>query len=371
MKTVAFIPSNIFLLNDALFDANLARDNVLKPFSDLKRHLEKNGFYVATADILIKESKIPEYVVVMKLDFSLGYLLKLIKLNSRIKIIYLQTEEESMSCFSNKNFLTSGKLFDVILTWRTDLSSNKIIHQFYPNPTRTLDRSNLNLKRSVFLSLIASNKNGGLDTLYKYRFNTFKVLNQHIPNCQLAGFGWDNKDLESQGINYIGELDNKYTYLSNCIFNLVIENSIECGGISEKIIDSLTAGCIPIYKGSPNVHDYIPKECFIDLRNFSTLEELSLFLLRISEEEICNMQQEIEKFLESSNYHLFTEKVFIKNVNRAIRKASAINKIRKPFRYKMEILRIKFKNRKLTRSKNFWANLITSPWFILKKSNRK
>ena len=46
--------------------------------------------------------------------------------------------------------------------------------------------------------------------------------------------------------------DNKRTYLRNFKFNLCPENSNSEGYVTEKIFDSILAGCIPIYWGSNN-----------------------------------------------------------------------------------------------------------------------
>ena len=46
------------------------------------------------------------------------------------------------------------------------------------------------------------------------------------------------------------------------------------GWINEKLFDAFLVGTVPIYRGAPDVHDYIPDDCFIDARRFETCEEL-------------------------------------------------------------------------------------------------
>ena len=51
--------------------------------------------------------------------------------------------------------------------------------------------------------------------------------------------------------------------------------------VSEKIFDCFAAGNVPIYWGASNVTDYIPEDCFIDMRSFSSFEELYQFFYLI------------------------------------------------------------------------------------------
>jgi len=64
----------------------------------------------------------------------------------------------------------------------------------------------------------------------------------------------------------------------NYRFAVCYENTALAGYISEKIFDCFAAGCVPIYLGEPEISRFIPKECFIDRREFSTDEELYSFI---------------------------------------------------------------------------------------------
>ncbi|WP_226896450.1 glycosyltransferase family 10 domain-containing protein [Poseidonibacter ostreae] len=57
------------------------------------------------------------------------------------------------------------------------------------------------------------------------------------------------------------------------------------GYITEKIFDSFFAGCVPVYLGADNITEHIPKECFIDKREFDTYEKLYKYLKNMSDEE--------------------------------------------------------------------------------------
>lgn len=67
----------------------------------------------------------------------------------------------------------------------------------------------------------------------------------------------------------------KIVVLKNYRFSMCYENTItEPGYISEKIFGCFAAGCVPVYLGATNVEVYIPKDCFIDRRDFNSNEEM-------------------------------------------------------------------------------------------------
>ncbi len=49
---------------------------------------------------------------------------------------------------------------------------------------------------------------------------------------------------------------------------LCIENMAMPGYVTEKIIDCIVAGVVPVYSGAPNVSWYIPRECYLDAEGF-------------------------------------------------------------------------------------------------------
>lgn len=68
-------------------------------------------------------------------------------------------------------------------------------------------------------------------------------------------------------------------------FALCFENIEFPGYVTEKIIDCLVAGLVPIYWGAPDIQDFVPADCFIDARKFKSLDDLESFLESVSETE--------------------------------------------------------------------------------------
>jgi hypothetical protein len=63
-------------------------------------------------------------------------------------------------------------------------------------------------------------------------------------------------------------------------FDLAFENSISTDYVTEKFFDPLTAGCVPVYRGAPNIADFAPGErCYIDAADFHGPRELAEYLL--------------------------------------------------------------------------------------------
>ncbi len=89
---------------------------------------------------------------------------------------------------------------------------------------------------------------------------------------QLSSF---SKEFDVYGVNWQGlkswkgmTKTNK-ALLGQYKFAICYENTgDELGFITERIFNSLFARNVPVYLGAPNIHDYVPKDCFIDARDF-------------------------------------------------------------------------------------------------------
>jgi len=137
----------------------------------------------------------------------------------------------------------------------------------------------------------------------------------------LYGRGWNKKmfmvsksDHKAALSCYKGSCEDKVATLSNYRYAICFENTIFPGYITEKIFDCFYAGCVPIYFGAPDICDYIPKECFIDFRDFSDYPALTDFLARLGSKEYESYRQSAAVFLESEKFHSFSQDYFAKNL---------------------------------------------------------
>jgi hypothetical protein len=88
-------------------------------------------------------------------------------------------------------------------------------------------------------------------------------------------------------------------------FALCYENMAMSGYITEKIFDALFSECIPIYWGAPDVSDFIPADCFVDRRQFSTCAEAIEHCIVMPDSDREAHRAAIGRFLKSKSFRRF------------------------------------------------------------------
>lgn len=87
----------------------------------------------------------------------------------------------------------------------------------------------------------------------------------------------------------------KLNLLSKYKFNLCFENAYHeiwsWDYITEKITDCFKAKCVPVYYGCYNIQDRIPKELYIDYRDFHSHDNLVEYMKSITEEQYIEMTE--------------------------------------------------------------------------------
>ncbi len=63
-------------------------------------------------------------------------------------------------------------------------------------------------------------------------------------------------------------LTDKLSFLRDFRFNLAFENTSSCGYVTEKLVEPLLTGCIPIYWGAPDVGSEFNPGCMINVAEF-------------------------------------------------------------------------------------------------------
>ncbi len=113
--------------------------------------------------------------------------------------------------------------------------------------------------------------------------------------------------------NYRGPcpVSQKLSMLKQYRYNLCFENTndpvLSAGYVTEKILDCLETRTIPIYLGASNIEQYIPPECFIDLRNFADYQALDTYIRSVSEAKYQSYINHIDKFVCSGGLRMFSE----------------------------------------------------------------
>ena len=132
-------------------------------------------------------------------------------------------------------------------------------------------------------------------TKLRYRFGVARFTLASKGSFSLKGV---LSDLLTNYPNVVGKIVDKHTVLVNSKFSLVIENSSDY--ISEKLLDSLIDGCIPIYVG-PSFEGTALNEDLV-IRFESVAIDLINHLETMSVEVIKKKLIAIESFIESQKF---------------------------------------------------------------------
>lgn len=100
--------------------------------------------------------------------------------------------------------------------------------------------------------------------------------------------------------------DNKTVTIAWYKFSICFENMCFPGYITEKIIDCFVAGTIPIYLGAPDIAEWVPRDAFVDRRDFDSWDSLHSYLDEMSEADALRMITAGRDFLNSPQGNRFS-----------------------------------------------------------------
>jgi hypothetical protein len=351
---------------DRLFDVSLEErcggDNILAPYTYLRGWLKDRGVRVHTADQLLRGKKrskknihisfgmwdryrklAKERDVILSAFFAFegpiiqpGMYRKLASVQNYVKRIYSFSDSESLKPFLRRPL--------ALRPFRIPQSFSRVREELWSRPYRGfLVMINANRLPCVFVN-----------ELYTERVRAVEFFSR-TGEIDLYGIGWDgppyrpfrwrwpgtaqrvlrrcqhywecvrpNPLLRAARSVWRGPTLNKGETLAKYTFSLVFDNQILKGWITEKIFDCFFCGTIPIYWGASDVQDYIPQECFIDMRRFSGYAELRTYLKSLSAREIQTYQEEARAFVESPRFHPFTKEAFAELIGSIIEEDAGI-----------------------------------------------
>ncbi len=199
------------------------------------------------------------------------------------------------------------KQFKRIYTWDDDKVDNKRFYKFY-FPVFQPMRSDLPAfdKRKLLTQISIKNLSQHPQELYSAQEKIIQYFqDKPAGEFEFYGSGWGTEK------HYLGAPEDKHAVLQNYKFSVCFENMRDVKGyITEKIFDCFAVGTIPIYWGASNISDYIPKDCFIDMRDFKNFEDVLTHIRSIDAKTFDTYQQNIRTFLESDKAKLFSEDLF-------------------------------------------------------------
>lgn len=232
-------------------------------------------------------------------------------------------------------------------TWDSELLNDpRSVRLFYPNKIEVNGDIDFG-DRDLFCVLIASNKALAVSderSQYEERVKIINWYERNAPNdFHLFGAGWDRPAALSGRLGRIynqiqkfirrfrhsnspfktwrGRVENKMEVLKRARFCIAHENARDLSGyITEKLFDCFRAGCVPVYVGPKEIHNYIPEGCFIDGRKFNNTAELDSFLRFIDDANYKKYQDKFFAFLASEEAKQFSQDNFVDNIVKHILK---------------------------------------------------
>jgi hypothetical protein len=108
-----------------------------------------------------------------------------------------------------------------------------------------------------------------------------------------------------------GTAGSKSRTFSQYRFALCFENSVLKGWMTEKLFDSFFAGTIPVYWGAPDVYDWVPADCFIDMTRFRDFAELRRFLHALTKADEDRYREAARAYLASDRFTPFRLRTWV------------------------------------------------------------
>lgn len=310
MYKIGVVPSNDYDRDNKIFDNVLhsSYNSLLRKF----RNNNKSSYVIHTIDRFYKDFSELSLIIFLGKDWLVHYKM----VTHRIPSIYIAQESPIIEMLhSTDNLLKYSNFFSYIMTWNTSLQGSK---NFIPFNYTTSIKDFLKLPDEVdyrskkLLTQVSSNiVLGSTNELYSLRkkLNIQSGIKLGI-DYDFYGRDWDGKTCSS----YRGSVSDKLATLSNYRFVYTIENCITDNGyVSEKILDAFAARTVPIYYGASNITQFIPKNCFIDYRDFNDLDELLDFIREMSFDEYYQYLTNIEKF-----FSIVDNPFLVENMNDSI-----------------------------------------------------
>jgi hypothetical protein len=324
---------NHFFANDEIFNAGnpvLNQNNQLEPYRRLKEAFARRGYELRTQDFhspaasdVVLYADMPK-ALPRAVDAAKSYLL----IFETQLIVPANWKERSHARFKK------------IFTWSEEKirEDRRYVKFNFPQPM-PWPESEVGFEPRTKLCCLISGGKLSLHPkeLYSERIRWIKWFEKNHPqDFDLFGSGWERMwmtgPLWIRAINKLpiwrrilyppfksnrGRIADKFEVMENYKFAICLENARDIEGyITEKIFDCFFAGCITLYWGAPDIADKIPADCFIDLRKFSSKEQVYELMSRMSQHEFEGYQQRIRAYLKSPKFKPFTSEFFAETIVR-------------------------------------------------------
>ena len=235
---------------------------------------------------------------------------------------YLPNPNAQLTKGTSASQIIESEEFEVLFTLKNWLDRTILVSLIASNKVSSTTNNNYGLRRNLAYSFTRSALNiyGDLwDAKFlkkldhRLRVAIHAIRNRTFPN-PFSVYGSFFRSYK----NFIGQIENKQSFVKNSKFSLIVENSND--SVSEKLFDALINGSIPIYYG-PQLNNMGIPGYKISLDGNKPTKYLEENISNISNDEIANYLEEIKKFLKSESFlENWTEENVYKKIIEKIQK---------------------------------------------------
>lgn len=150
----------------------------------------------------------------------------------------------------------NNKLFDFVFTYDTELIERGENFLYYPHGRCWINGEPTTEEKTKLCSIIASSKNFTAGHQLRH-----SIIQQQFKNVDVYGYGYN-------------PVENKRDALDAYYFSITIENSIQSGYWTEKIVDCFATKTIPIFWGDRSVCDHFDEGGIIFFEDNTTLKNI-------------------------------------------------------------------------------------------------
>ena len=364
IKIFAFCTNNLDFNKNKILDSSIANNFPGAGWIPmLGSLLQKSGFIFLSGDIALEAIKSNKYkakdiAIIQEENSTIGNIL--LK-KGAFPFLIFSGESPLFASYFYKNIFKISKSFKYKFFFKGVYFNNNLEHEnfifYFPSFTNKSSLVYKSWQSRDILVMVAANKFWKIKEFtiigeikqylrlfrdkFKRNYYTYppKIYSEkqlHDKRLELIEYFTKSNilDLYGNGWNNLTNLPKKYHFLtkklnpkfskdkletiSNYRFSLCIENMIFPGYVTEKIIDCLKCGVIPIYLGAPDIEDYIPENLFIDLRSFHDYETLENYLINFSDNLANEFLKNAYNFLNSKQGQKFTYEYFSENIHNLI-----------------------------------------------------
>lgn len=306
-KTVYITPIGGLDVEKLFYDPYAYRDECAKPFCMLREALEAAGY---TLKFSVHGENLEDFTAFISLTDDHAQLLENLSKVPRERCFLHMFE--SPIILPNLYRTSLSKYFGKVYVLNTDLVDHvNRFQMYYVQPNLKMVDEIPDFAQKKLCAIIAGNKDSdNPKSLYRERKQVISFFTRNYPNdLDLYGPDWSGYAL------WRGPAKSKWETLKNYRFSICYENAKnQRGYVTEKIFDSMIAGCVPVYWGADNITDFVPQECFIDRRKFATTRDLYQFLKYMNRKTYEGYIEAMRKYFDSEQAKLFSIEHFVQTI---------------------------------------------------------